>query len=138
MKTNKISASQSFGNLYYTNSIVSKLGSSKFNKELSAIKDVISSNKFDKKRYVDIYLGHEDELGFFGIISSKKQGIPNNPYSRCPISTDAKSIKVFDMWLKLWNHDYSPKGLREWRELKKKAFLVYKNHNDRINSSKKV
>ena len=117
---------QNFGNLYYTNTIVRKIGNPKFNKELAKIRNVISENKFDRKRFVDLYLGHDEGKGFYGIISSKKQGIPNNPYSREFISLNKSSIKEFREWLKQWNFDYSPRGLKHWKKLKEDALEILK------------
>ena len=117
---------QNFGNLYYSNSIVKKIGNKKFNKELETIRSIIIENKFDKKRYVDIYLGHDEERGFYGVISSKKQGVPNNPYSKAFISESKNIIKKFRAWLKQWNFDYSPKGIAEWKKAKEDALALLK------------
>ena len=117
---------QNFGNLYYTNTIVRKIGNPKFNKELAKIRNVISENKFDRKRFVDLYLGHDDGKGFYGIISSKKQGIPNNSESKAFISLSKSSIKFFKEWLKQWNFDYSPRGLKQWKTVKEDALEILK------------
>ena len=119
-----VSKKQNFGNLYYSNTIVRKIGTPKFNRELAKIRTIITENKLDKKRYVDIYLGYDQEKGFYGVISSKKQGIPNNPDSKSYISTSKNSVRKFKEWLRQWNFDYSPKGIAQWVKTKEEALKI--------------
>ena len=47
------------------------------NKSFNQIKDIILKNKLDRKRNVDVILDYNNSTDkFYGIISSKKQGIP--------------------------------------------------------------
>ena len=127
MKVNNISNNISFGRLKI-NIDKSVLNSVSVKKELAQIKKIFTENGFSKKRNVNVILEHENERGFFGIIESKKQGIPENPDYRHFISSKKKDIKDFGEWLNEWNYRYSPKGLIEWAEIKRRAAESLKKH----------
>ena len=120
MKVNEISNSNSFGRLKI-NMDKNVLNTAPVKKELAKLKQIFTENGFSKKKNVNVILEHENGRGFFGIIESKKQGIPNNPEYRHFISSKKKDIKSFSEWLNNWDYDYSPKGLREWAEIKNRA-----------------
>ena len=91
--------------------------------QIPKIKDVFAKNKFDKKRWTDVILTYDnDNNRFYGIISSKKEGVPYNPHYKHAISTDKKVISSFKKWLNEWNHSYSPKVLKKIREIEKTIF----------------
>lgn len=103
---------------------------SNMSKEVNQIKKIFSENNFDKKRNVNVILTHKKGSGFWGIIESKKQGIPYNPNYIHPISTEQSSIKNFKEWLEIWDYGYSQKGLKEWRNIQKKIFKAIKKNNN--------
>ena len=86
MRTDSISA-QSFGTLIYGETInaniLSKKSSRAVNMELQAITKYIKDEKLDSLKNVDVILEHKRKGGFYGVISSKKQGIPVNPDYTC-------------------------------------------------------
>ena len=88
---------------------------------MNGIRAVIRNNDLHKQKHVDIILEHDDR-GFLGIISSKKQGIPENPGNLCRISNNNKSIEQFKTWVKEWDYAYSPKGLKEFKKLQEILF----------------
>lgn len=95
------------------------------NKSFNQIKDIILKNKLDRKRNVDVILDYNNSTDkFYGIISSKKQGIPENPANTCEISTDKKDISVFKKWVNEWNKAYSKKEL----ELRAKILSMIEKH----------
>ena len=122
MKINHIS-NNSFGALKI-NIDKKILNSPKIKKEFEQIRKIITDNRFNRKRNVNVILTHEEGKGFLGIIESKKQGIPNNPGYIHSISSKKKDIKSFAEWLNNWNYLYSPKGLKEWENIKKEAAAV--------------
>ena len=127
MKVNNISNNTSFGRLKI-NIDKNVLNSPSVKKELAQIKKIFTENGFSRKRNVNVILEHENGRGFFGIIESKKQGIPENPDYRHFISSKKKDIKSFGEWLNAWDYSYSPNGLREWAEIRRRAAESLKKH----------
>ena len=123
MEIQRISQKENFGRLYYSQSVVSKMKSKTFIKSLQEIKDIFAQNGFDRKKYVDVMLNYDDR-GFYGVISSKKQGTPMNPDYLHNISGKKKDIDSFREWLNDWNYRYSPAGLRKLKELQDLAFSI--------------
>ena len=121
MKVNKISNDTSFGRLKLS---VDKdvLRSGRVERELSKIRKIFQDSGFSRKKNVNVILTYDkNERSFFGIIESKKQGIPNNPNYRHSVSSKKKDVDNFGKWLSEWNYMYSPKGLKEWAEIKRRA-----------------
>lgn len=76
----------------------SKINNNKF----MNIKNAIVSNKLDRKRNVDVILDYEKETDkFYGVISSKKQGVPNIQGNSCYITENKRDISNFKKWLTL-------------------------------------
>ena len=110
----------SFGTLYRGGNVKAllKQGASKeFKSELRATERVIRNNNLHKKENVDVILGYTKEDGFYGVISSKEQGVPMNPASECKVSRDKGSVKHFSDWVEAWNQAYSPEELQKFRNL---------------------
>ena len=121
MKVNTISNSTSFGRLKI-NIDKNSLNSAPLKKELAKLKKVFIDNGFSRKKNVNVILDYDmNQRDFVGIVESKKQGIPMNPNYRHIISTSKRDIDSFGKWLNDWDYMYSPKGLREWEEIKKRA-----------------
>lgn len=89
-------------------------------KEFELIKAIIHENGFSKKKYVNVILNYDSyRKKFIGIVESKKQGVPNNPFYKKEISSNQKVIEAFKDWLNHWDYSYSPKGLKETKTLTK-------------------
>jgi len=101
----------SYGHLYRGVSIekaLEKKTSAKFQKELKVIEQSIKSNNLHKKENVDIILNYNKSDGFYGTISSKKQGVPMNPNNKQKVSNNEESINRFSEWVNEWDENYSP------------------------------
>ncbi|MBQ7450390.1 hypothetical protein IJS77_03150 [bacterium] len=131
MRINHISNNTSFNSLKI-NIDKKMLNSPKIKKELTQIKKVFKDNGFSRKRNVNVILTYEKGSGFFGIIESKKQGVPNNPDFRYPISTTKKGIEAFGKWLKEWDYSYSAAGIKRMREIKEKALELMQNKKENL------
>lgn len=98
----------------------SKINNSKF----MNIKNAIVSNKLDRKRNIDVILDYEKETDkFYGVISSKKQGVPNIQGNSCYITENKRDISNFKKWVNAWNKAYSKKEL----EIKNKILSMISN-----------
>lgn len=115
---------QSFGKLEFGYSVLQSLSAKSvpvgFKKQLGEVVNIIKDNKFNKKRYVDIILeserGHKDgEYSFYGVISSKKTGVPMHPFYRIKIDTTPDVVKQFKLWLETWDNMYSPEFLKKYK-----------------------
>ena len=98
-------------NLYKSNSLkqLEKTSNKEFMNNVKNISKTIKTQGLHKLENVDIFLNYTKEQGFYGIISSKKEGTPNHPKNTCPISIiDNKSMDNFSNWAKDWNSAYSP------------------------------
>ena len=98
-------------NLYKTNSLkqLEKTSTKEFMNNVENISKTIKIQGLHKLENVDIFLNYTKEQGFYGIISSKKEGTPNHPKNTCPISIiDGESIDNFSNWAKDWDSAYSP------------------------------
>lgn len=135
MRVDGVDTSRSFGSLYFSPKIIKKLGQQRSNpeffKDVIAIKKVITDNKFDKKRYVDLLLSHKEGLvgkkAFYVLISPKKKDIPMHPDAFHNIPTDKKGITQFRKWLNNWNWEYSPKGLEYAKSLEETVKKLFSN-----------
>lgn len=125
MQVKSVSNNVSFGRLKI-NIDRNLLKSSPIRQELQQIKKICTENGFSRKRNVNVLLEYEKDKGFVGVVESKKQGIPNNPDYKHPISTKKDDVSNFGQWLNQWDYMYSPKGLREWAEIKAKALEYMK------------
>ena len=131
MKVNRVSNDVSFGRLKL-NIDNDLLKSAPVKRELSKIKTIFQENGFSRKKNVDVILSYDRNNGsFVGVIESKKQGVPNNPDYIHSISSKKKDVKSFGDWLATWDYMYSPKGLKEMAEIKRKALeCLEKRHNN--------
>ncbi len=91
--------------------------SKQFAQEVKSIRQIIRKNNLHKKDNVDIILQYSKEDGFYGVISSKQQGTPNNPSYKCPIDSTKSQIDKFIQWAEAWDEAYSPKLLDRFSEL---------------------
>ena len=112
MKITNISYQPSFQSLKIggtiTNRLVKKNCPESFIQSVENTKKIILENKFNQKKYVDIILNcKENERDFYCVISSKKEGVPNNPSYRCKISENKDDILNFKKWLQAWDRAYS-------------------------------
>ena len=118
MKLNSIqSNSITFGNLIIGESVTKKLRSkyhsNTFNYEYDKIEQILSMLDIDSKKNIDIILNYKPRDGFYGVVSSKTQGVPNNPAYKCPICPDYRSIGEFDKWVNMWNEAFSKVELKK-------------------------
>ena len=97
--------------------ILGKRHTKKFEAELNSVENLIKSNKLHKKENVDIILNYTKQDGFYGVISSKAEGVPMNPASRCSIGKSKESVNNFTSWVNGWNESYSPEVLQKMRDL---------------------
>ena len=120
MYISPIRPSVSFGHVEYADNIKKRLlsphCSSAFKYDLDNVESVLCMLGADSKEYVDVIIHHSFDEGFYGVISSKKQGIPINPAYKCKISNKTEDISKFDTWLDAWNEAYSPKALEGFRK----------------------
>ena len=114
MKKNSVSSTV-FGNLIYGNAIdkniLGRKSARKINLELQRITKNIKDEKLDSLNNVDIILEHKKSAGFYGIISSKKEGIPMHPDYACKISDSKISTNKFKEWALSWNDAYAPESM---------------------------
>lgn len=129
MKINRINNSQSFGSLRLGRQITEKLARNRadnvFVRELNSIKKIITDNKLDQKKYVDIELRFDELFGkrnFFALISPKDADIPIHPDNKHFIFPDKKNISNFQKWINSWNLAYAPQN-RNIQDEKKAAIL---------------
>lgn len=126
MKVNRISNDVSFGRLK-VNIDNDLLKFAPIKREISKIRTIFQENGFSRKKNVDVILSYDRNDGsFVGVIESKKQGVPNNPDYSHSISSKKKDVKSFGEWLATWDYMYSPKGLKEMAEIKRKALECLK------------
>ena len=121
MQVNQVQGyKHSFKSLYIGQELANKVlysrTSTKFLSDFSTIKDNILTNKLDRKKFVDILLDTNQDK-FYAIISSKEQGIPNNPNYKIIIETTRKGLSKFKKWVNDWNHAYNPKTLEQSKKL---------------------
>src|SRR5574344_103598 len=113
-----------FGTLYQSYELKQLQKNPKFmktsGKDLKTITYMIRKNNLNKAKNVDIILNYNNEDKFYGIISSKKQGVPINPAYKCLVSSEKNMFNDFSNWLKDWNDAYSPKTLKIFQKLLKK------------------
>ena len=108
-----------FQSLYRGESIkylLKRKPSREFKSELGSIERTIRKNNLHKKENVDIILNH-DGSKFYGVISSKEQGVPSNPAYRCSVAKDKNSMSFFTDWVNVWDEAYSPEELKKYRDL---------------------
>ena len=92
-------STQSFRSVFVDNIIKNN---NSLSSELDSIKSAIRAEGLDTLDYVDISINHSEEMGgFYGIISSKKQGVPKNPAYRCRVSAKHSDIDVFISWARM-------------------------------------
>jgi len=96
-------------------------GNPQLKKQAESLARYLRRRNLHKTKYVDVYLNHDDYKGFYGVISSKKQGTPINPYYRTPIVKD--KLDDFISWLNEWEFDYNPKTIRMMKKIEKKAAI---------------
>ena len=115
-------SSQTFGNLIYSNSIdnniLGKKSSRAVNMELQRITKIIKDEKLDCLENVDIILVHKKvkykkkhKNVFYGMISSKDEGVPMHPDYTCPVLDSKGSLKKFKEWALSWDEAYAPESL---------------------------
>ena len=110
MNISAINSNVNFKNLYngYTlDNRLEKKTSKKFLNELNGTRQAIKENGLDRLENVDIILNVDNNDKFYGVISSKKEGVPNHPQAVCDISTKKKDINKFTKWAENWNYMYS-------------------------------
>ena len=114
MRINFVS-SPAFGNLIYGNAIdkniLGKKSARRINAELQRITKNIKDEKLDSLNNVDIILEHKKNGGFYGIISSKEEGIPMHPDYTCKIRNSKLSTDKFKEWALSWEKAYDPETL---------------------------
>lgn len=89
-----------------------------FKSTLFGIERFARKNNLHKKENVDIFLNYsKEENTFYGVISSKEQGVPMNPAYKCKVSAEKKSLADFLQWVNDWNEAYSPEELNNFRTL---------------------
>jgi len=114
----------SFRNLYTSQTLKKTLKNNKKNvefvKECNSIRNTIRKNNLHKKENVDVILSYNKEDGFYGLISSKEQGIPNHPQATCKINKEPSKIKKFTDWVDSWNEAYDPIELKKFHDLMEK------------------
>ena len=59
----------------------------------------------------------KNQDGFYGVVHSKKYGVPINPDCRHFISTQPDQFRQFVKWIRNWNSSYSPKAIAKYNEL---------------------
>ena len=102
--------SLNFGKLYngyLVKENIIKQNNNTLKKELNSISRLIRKENLHKTENVDIVLQYTKENGFYGVISSKKQGTPMHPYYKHNISKDKTIINKFAEWTKFWEKMYS-------------------------------
>lgn len=117
---NKINSGFSFKSLYTGRFLQNELKentSKQFIRHVNSIKRVIRKNNLHNKENVDIILQYQKEEGFYGVISSKNQGTPNNPAYRCSIDGTKSGIDKFRQWVEAWDEAYSPESINHFKEL---------------------
>ena len=111
MQTNKVS----FGNLYQTTDLLQKVANRRtkkaFLQNYIKVRNLISENGLDRKKYVDIILSNNNDDTFVATISSKKQGTPYNPGAQFSINFNDDWAKKLQDWVKNWNGAYNPKTI---------------------------
>ena len=104
--------STNFGKLY-TGYTIKKNIIEKNYKNLIANKDKIArairKENLHKDENVDIILQYRRNEGFYGVISSKKQGTPMHPLYCKDVSTKPKEIENFKKWVEMWDNAYKAK-----------------------------
>ena len=112
---------QSFGNLYQANNLLKKIASKKatkaFLQEYTDIKNIISANKLDKKKYIDINLCHSETDGFSAVVWPKNEFTPYAPNAKIFLKTTKEGIENFISWANDWDKAYSPKSLNAMKKL---------------------
>lgn len=127
MQISKIQGSknQSFEKLYIAQKLAEKVTdnttSAKFLSNFDIIKNYITTNKLDKKKFVDIILSENNDT-FYATISSKGQGIPYNPNGRVaiekiPTGITKDNLVQLKKWVNNWNKAYNPKKLNELKKI---------------------
>lgn len=136
MKIANISGNTAFGKLIL-NVDTKVLKTIPIKNEYETIKKIFKDNGFSKKENVNVILNYDaQDKCFFGIIQSKKQGIPNNPHYKHVISSKPEVVKEFKKWLDDWNYMYSPKALKELEEFNKQAMDMIRKYRQSPNSKK--
>lgn len=114
MNIGAVNSNLSFNKLYHGYTIEKKLEknpSKKFLNELNSTEAIIKRNGLDRQENVDIILNYDKNDGFYGVISSKYEGVPNHPDALCKISKDPKDVDKFSKWVENWNDLYSKEVL---------------------------
>ena len=114
MNISAINSNVNFKNLYdgYTlENRLEKKTSKKFLNELNGTRQAIKENGLDRLQNVDIILNVDDNDKFYGVISSKAEGVPHHPQATCEISTKEKDVNKFTKWAENWNDLYSKEML---------------------------
>jgi len=88
-------------------------------KQAESLARYLRRRNLHKTKYVDVFLHHDDYRGFYGVISSKKQGTPMNPHYRTPIVKE--KLENFVSWLQEWEYNYNPKTIRMMKKIEKEA-----------------
>ena len=114
-------SSQSFGDLLYGNhikdEILGKRSSRAINSKLQKITKQIKDEKLDYLKNVDIILNYDINKRFYCVISSKTQGIPNNPDNRCEINLLKDSVDNLKKWAKAWDLAFSPEEVNKLHKI---------------------
>jgi len=97
-----------FGRLYkgYTVNEIIEKGDKQLKSEMNKVSRAIRKENLHKTKNVDILLQHNERDGFYGVISSKKQGVPHSPFYKHPVSTDGGVMEKFSLWVKIWDKLY--------------------------------
>src|SRR5574344_592190 len=86
-----------FGTLYQSKELKQLQKNPEFmkstGKELKTITNMIRKNNLHKAENVDIILSYNKEDKFYGVISSKEQGVPMGPAYKCPVSSKKNLFK---------------------------------------------
>ena len=123
MQVNQVS-SQSFGHVFNTKHVDRIARNNReFSQGLMNIRKILKDEQLDSLKYVDIILHHSEEMGgFYGVISSKKQAVPNVDYYRLKIPSANDISGVFAKWARAWDYVYSPEGQKYMNELACNAY----------------
>lgn len=133
MKVNSVqSQHSSFGKIILGESIrnvlKSKRKSNAFMYELDKIELSLGVLGVDSKNNVDVILNHNQKEGFWGVISSKKFGIPDSFFSTCKVSKEYDDIITFSNWVNEWDDYYSKRMAQKISDSSENVMKIVKKN----------
>ena len=102
--------SVNFGRLYRGNTIkkdIVEKNDKVLLTQVNRLEKALRKENLHKTKNVDVILQYREPEGFYGVISNKKQGTPNHPLYRHPLSTDKNQLNNFGKWVLAWDKLYS-------------------------------